>query len=206
MSTDRRSFVTTTPLSGHFRRPLTIADYERLPEDTETWWELQEGCLVMMPPRLPLPASADGELRCRLKPYLPGDLVMLPNIDVNLELVPPDAPGHVRRPNLIVIDRAAYHRANREDTLLRASEVRLVVEIVQRGSVRMDHVVKRGEYAEAGIPYYWIIDLGPSVSLIECRLLDDAGYQDNGGVTGVFTTSVPFPMRIDLNGLVRAAT
>jgi Uma2 family endonuclease len=193
--------MTTVPLPGNFHRPLTIADYERLPEDTDTWWELQEGCLVMMPPRFPLPASADGELRSQLQPHLPGDLVMLANIDVNLELVPPDGPGHVRRPNLIVIDRAAYGRANREDTLLRAAEVRLVVEIVSRGSVRMDHVVKRGEYAEAGIPYYWIIDLGPSVSLIECRLADDGGYQDNGVVTGEFVTSVPFPVRIDLNGL-----
>ncbi len=195
-----------TILPGRFARPLTIADYERLPEDADTWWELQEGCLVMMPPRFPLPASADGELRSQLKPHLPGGLVMLSNIDVNLELVPPDAPGHVRRPNLIVIDRAAYDRANREDALLRASEVRLVVEIVSRGSARMDHVVKRGEYAEAGIPYYWIIDLRPAVSLIECRLGDDGGYRDAGTTIGEFVTSVPFPVRIDLGSLDTLST
>jgi Uma2 family endonuclease len=200
MWTDRRAFV-TTPLPCHFLHPLTIADYERLPEDAETWWELQEGCLVMMPPRRPLQASADGELQGQLGPCLPDGLVMLPNIDVNLELVPPDAPGHVRRPNLIVIDWAAYDRANREETLLRASEVRLIVEIVSPGSARMDHVVKRVEYAEAGIPHYWIIDMGDPVSLVECRLVEDVGYRDNGIVTGEFVTSVPFPVRIDLDGL-----
>jgi Uma2 family endonuclease len=204
MRADRRNFMTTLP--GRFPRPLTIADYERLPEDADTWRELQEGCLVMMPPRFPLPASADGELRSQLKPQLPGDVVLLSNIDVNLELVPPEAPGRVRRPNLIVIDRTAYDRANREDALLRASEVRLVAEIVSRGSVRMDHVVKRGEYAEAGIPYYWIIDLRPVVSLIECRLTDDGSYQDNGNFTGEFVTSAPFPVRIDLDGLDTLST
>jgi Uma2 family endonuclease len=198
--------VSTAPLPGHFHRPLTIADYERLPEDAETWWELQEGCLVMMPPRRPFQASADGKLCSGLGPYLPDDLVMLPNIDVNLDLGPADAPGHVRRPDLVVIDWAAYDRSNREGTLLRASEVRLVVEIVQPGSVRMDHVVKRGEYADAGIPYYWIIDLEVPVSLIECRLVEDAGYQDNGIVTGGFVTSLPFPVRIDLDSLDELTT
>ena len=151
----------TTPLPGNFLRPLTIADYERLPEDTEIWWELQEGYLVMMAPRRTLQAAADGELRARIRPYLPDGLIMLPNIDVDLELVPPDGPGHVRRPNLIVIDLAAYDRANREDTLLRAAEV---------------------------------------------RLTGDAGYRDNGRVTGEFTTSVPFPVRFDLDSLDELTT
>jgi Uma2 family endonuclease len=80
------------------------------------------------------------------------------------------------------------------------------VEIMQPGSVRMDHVVKRGEYADAGIPYYWIIDLEVPVSLIECRLVEDAGYQDNGIVTGGFVTSLPFPVRIDLDSLDELTT
>lgn len=192
----------TLPLSGHFSRPLTIADYERLPEDAEIWWELQEGCLVMMSPRRPRQAAADGQLWSQLDPQLPAGLVMLPNIDVNLELVPPDGPGHVRRPNLIVVDRNACERADREgETLLRACEVRLVVEIVSPGSARMDHVVKRAEYAEAGIPHYWIIDMDDEVSLVECRPGEGAGDRDNGPVTGGFTASQPFPVCLDLDGL-----
>jgi Uma2 family endonuclease len=65
----------------------------------------------------------------------------------------------------------------------------------------MDHVVKRGEYADAGIPYYWIIDLEAPVSLTECRLVEGVGYQDDGIVTGEFVTSLPFPVRFELDSL-----
>ena len=80
----------------------------------------------------------------------------------------------------------------------------MVVEIVSRGSVRMDNIIKRGEYADAGIPHYWIVDLDAPASLVDCHLAGEFGYQDDGGVTEVFATSVPFPLRIDLNRLVRA--
>jgi hypothetical protein len=39
----------------------------------------------------------------------------------------------------------------------------------------------------------------PPVSLLECRLVEGVGYQDNGIVTGEFVTSLPFPVRIDLD-------
>jgi hypothetical protein len=26
----------------------------------------------------------------------------------------------------------------------------------------MDHVIKRGEYADTGVPHYWIVDLDPT--------------------------------------------
>ena len=182
---------------------MTVAEYERLPEDTEQRWELQEGWLVMSPSPKPRHQLAMARLVSRLQSQLPADLLALPSIDINLELVPADGPGHVRRPDLVVIESAAYDRSDREDTLLRASEVRLIVEILSPGSVRMDSVIKRGEYADAGIPHYWIVDVDGPVSLIDCQLADEFGYQDNGGVTGEFTSSVPFPLRIDLNALVR---
>jgi len=183
--------------------PLTIAEYERLPEDTEHRWELQEGCTAMGPPLRPRRALAMAELRDQLKPQLPGNLCALPGTHLDLELSPPDAPGHVRRPDLVVVDWAAYERSDREGTLLRASEVKLVVEILSPDSVRMNNVIKRGEYADAGIPHYWIIDVNEPVSLVDCHLAGEFGYQDNGGVSGVFTTSSPFSLRVDLDALTR---
>ena len=199
--------MTASPLSWHvpaeFDHPLTIAEYERLPEDTEHRWELQEGWLVMSPSPRPRHVLAMAELRDQLKPQLPANLCALPDIDINLELLPPDEPGQVRRPDLIVVDWAAFDRAEKEDKVIRASDVLVVVEIVSRGSVRMDNVIKRGEYADAGIPHYWIIDLDAPASLVNCHLAGEFGYQDDGGVTGVFATSAPFPLRIDLNALGR---
>ena len=202
--------MTASPQGWHLPpeldHPLTIAEYERLPEDTDHRWELQEGWLVMSPSPKSRNMRTMSKLIAQLEPQLPVGLCAIGGLDINLELVPPDEPGGARRPDLIIVEEAAYERSDIEDTLLRASEVLVVVEIVSRGSVRMDNVIKCGEYAEAGIPNYWIIDVDDPVSLVECRLAGDSGYQDNGAVTGVFTTSAPFPVRIDLNRLVRAAT
>jgi Uma2 family endonuclease len=65
-----------------------------------------------------------------------------------------------------------------------------VVEIV---SYRTDHVIKRDEYADAGIPYYWIVDLDDPVTLTACHLAGEFGYQDAGGVTDRFVTTELFP-------------
>jgi len=88
-----------------------------------------------------------------------------------------------------------------EGGLLRASEVVLVVEIASPGSRRTDNVIKRAEYADAGIPHYWILDLDPPVSLLDCHLAEDFGYQDGGGCTGVFETTEPFSVRVQLGRL-----
>ncbi|MFC0431328.1 Uma2 family endonuclease [Kutzneria buriramensis] len=188
------------PNSDH---PLTTAEYERLPEDTEHRWELQEGWLVMSLSPKSRHMVTTSQLIIQLAPQLPTGLGAIPDIDINLELAAPDEPGNVRRPDLIIVDSAAYERSDAEGTLLRASEVLVIVEIVSRGSVRMDNVIKRGEYADAGIPHYWIIDVDEPVSLVDCHLAGEFGYQDNGGVAGVFTASVPFPVRLDLDALVR---
>jgi Uma2 family endonuclease len=82
-----------------------------------------------------------------------------------------------------------------------ASDVLLAVEVVSPGSRRTDHVMKRAEYADAGIPHYWIVDLDEPMSLLDCHLAGEFGYVDGGAVTGVFRTIEPFPLEIDLETL-----
>jgi Uma2 family endonuclease len=85
--------------------------------------------------------------------------------------------------------------------VIRAGEVLVVVELVSPGSRRTDNVIKRAEYADAGIPHYWIVDLTEPISLLACHLAGEFGYADSGAVTGRFTTSDPFPTEIDLDAL-----
>jgi Uma2 family endonuclease len=80
--------------------------------------------------------------------------------------------------------------------------VLVVVEILAPGSHRTDHVIKRGEYADAGIPHYWIVDLDDPVTLIKCHLAAEFGYQDAGAVTDRFVTTEPFPVSLRLDGLL----
>lgn len=63
-------------------------------------------------------------------------------------------------------------------------------------------VIKRVEYADAGIPHSWIVDLDEPVSLTTCHLAGSPGYQDSGATTGVFSTTEPFPVRVDLDALL----
>ncbi|MCM6777393.1 Uma2 family endonuclease [Nocardia sp. CDC159] len=76
-----------------------------------------------------------------------------------------------------------------------------MIEIVSRGSRRTDYVIKRGDYADAGIPHYWIVDLSDPVSLLACHLAGEMGYVDNGEHAETFTTTAPFPVTIDLAAL-----
>lgn len=183
---------------------LTAAQYAALDEDDDRLpirYELQEGSIVMSPsPRLRHNRSA-GELYWQLRHQQSSDLEIVPDIDVDLELAPADQPGTVRRPDLVVITRDAAERLDASNEMIKASDVVLVVEIVSAGSKRMDNVIKRGEYADAGIPYYWIIDLEPPISLVACHRTEEFGYQDSGSVTGEFHATEPFDVRIDLTKL-----
>jgi Uma2 family endonuclease len=183
-------------------RLLTIADYEALPEDELQRWELLEGNLVMAPSPTPHHNLVVARLHAELDAHVPGAFIAVPDIDLNLELAPHDAPATVRRPDLVVVTRAEYMRVDREGGLLRASAAALVVEVVSLGSRRTDLLIKRGEYADAGIPHYWIIDADAPTSLIACHLAGTFGYQDRGEVRGVFGSDEPFSIRVDLDALV----
>jgi Uma2 family endonuclease len=183
-------------------RLLTVDAYAALGEDDRYRSELQEGNLVMAPRPAPDHMIVMGKLFVQLDEQLPPGLQVIPDIDVDLELAPRGKPGFVRRPDLIVVHQAAVERIRRDGGIMRACDVLVVVEIVSPGSHRTDHVIKRGEYADAGIPHYWIVDLDRPVTLIDCHLAVEFGYQDPGPVTGRFVTTEPFPVSLRLDGLL----
>lgn len=183
-------------------RLLAIADYAALGEDDRNRWELQEGNLVMSPSPTPRHMVAAAELYAQLRTQLPSDLRAVPAVDLDVQLVPEGHPGTARRPDLVIVRRSEFDRVDRDGGLLRAADALLVVEIVSPGSRRTDTLIKRGEYADAGIPHYWIIDVEAPVSLVACHLAGEFGYQDSGETTGAFESSDPFPVRVDLDALI----
>lgn len=180
---------------------LTVDEYIGLPEEGGARTELQEGALVTSPSPIPRHMVAMGRLFGLVERQLPAVLRAVPDVDVDLELAPSDKPGFVRRPDLVVVDAAAFERVEGEGGVLRAADVVLAVEIISPGSKRLDTVVKRGEYADAGIPHYWIIDLNRPITLAACHLAEEFGYLDGGDVGGEFSTTVPFPVRVRLDDL-----
>ncbi|WP_433731039.1 Uma2 family endonuclease [Nocardia sp. CA-129566] len=183
------------------RRLLTIKDWLALHEDYQFRLELQEGSLTMAPSPEPEHMLAGLDLGSQVRDQLPPDLVAVPEVDINLELAGEDEPATVRRPDLVLVRRSELQRRKSEGGILRASGVVAVIEIVSPGSRRMDYKVKRVDYADAGIPHYWIIDLDSPVSLLPLSLTEELGYVDNGEVTGTYTTTSPCPLTIRLDQL-----
>ncbi|MFC4856775.1 Uma2 family endonuclease [Actinophytocola glycyrrhizae] len=181
---------------------LTIGEYAALGETEHGYTELIEGRLIMSPSPVPDHNNAGFELGVELRSLVPADFEVQLNMDVDLDLVSADEPGSSRRPDLMVVHSGARKRVRAEGGLIRASEVLLVVEIVSPSSKRIDHVHKRNDYADAGIPNYWIVDSDDPVSLTACRLTEQFGYQNDQTATGTFRTDVPFPAEITLDRLV----
>ncbi|WP_031470608.1 Uma2 family endonuclease [Sciscionella sediminilitoris] len=177
--------------------PLTAAEYAALGEEEHGRRELQEGAIVMSPSASSMHNFVGFELGSQLRPQLSRDRAIVLDVDVDLELAAKDRPGTVRRPDLVVVERSAVASGE----MLRAEQVLIAVEIVSPSSVRLDHQMKRSEYADAGIPHYWIVELDERVTLTEHRLRGELGYRNGQSVTGTFRTEEPFPVTLELDTL-----
>ncbi|NKE57667.1 Uma2 family endonuclease [Lentzea sp. PSKA42] len=181
---------------------MTVAQYAALGETEDGYTELVNGRLIMSPSPIRKHNVAGLNLAIQLAGQLPDDLEVIYDMDVNLELASPDKPGFVRRPDLVVAQRSAGKRQDAEGGLIRASEVVLVVEVLSPSSRQTDYRAKRHEYAEAGIPFYWIIDLDEPVSLAPLHLAGPFGYQEAPAETGVYEAVEPFPLKIQVDRLI----
>jgi Uma2 family endonuclease len=189
------------PVPEHDVPPLTLADYLALPEEADRRFELQEGALVMTPSPSGGHQNCFLELAIQLRASLPAGLKVLLDMDVNLDLAPPEQPATVRKPDIVVVPFEAFERV-RQQGILEASEVVLAVEIISPSSRRTDSLIKHAEYADAGIGHYWIVDLDDGPGLTACHLGGKFGYIDAEPVKGVFETDTPFPARVDLAALI----
>lgn len=177
---------------AHLPRLLSIEDWDALPEDNSAHFELQEGLLLVNARPLRRHARAAFRIAKQLDDQLPDGLEALQEFEVTVQ---EEFPPTVRVPDVIVTRSAGPERR------LGGSDVLLAIEVISPGSKRLDTVMKPAEYAEAGIPFYWVIDLEPPVSLAAYHLAGELGYQEAPAATGIFTTSEPVELRIDLTTL-----
>jgi len=135
-------------------------------------------------------------LRTALHPALPDDWAMLGPINLRM------GADTLLVPDLVVLSRVA-----RGAVAADPADTRLVVEVVSPGSRRMDRLIKPALYAEAGITHFWLIDdldaaTGPSLRVF--RLPPGAtAYPFAAAQTGTVTVTEPFPVTLDLAGLLR---
>ncbi|GAA2333287.1 Uma2 family endonuclease [Saccharopolyspora halophila] len=173
---------------------LTLAEFDELPEDNSRRYELQEGVLQVTPKAAGFHQFVLTRLSAALDRALPEGWAAISEPEVVIaETFPPT----VRVPDVIVV---SLDRVLERPAKLHAQDVVLAVEVLSPGSQRADNIVKRAEYAEAGIPAYWSLDIRERPTLSAQRLVDGVYKTDSDG-PGVFMTEHPFDLRIDLDAL-----
>lgn len=107
-------------------------------------------------------------------------------------------PPTVRVPDVVVT------RVDGPEDRLAASDVLLAVAIISPGSRNVDFHLKPREYAEAGIPHYWIVDLDPPAPSITVFHLGapDLGYVEAPTASGELITTAPFTLSVDIPELI----
>jgi Uma2 family endonuclease len=175
--------------------PLTLSEWDALPEDTTHRYELVEGTPHVCPRPLQVHQWALLQLCHQLLLALPDDFGVFPEPEVLLF----DNPPTVRVPDIVVVPASAI-RAN--SPRFAAEDVVLACEIVSPGSVRTDRITKLAEYADAGIGHYWLVDPKSTQVDVAVYELGREGYQQVAGAeAGKLTVSSPAPMILDLDQL-----
>jgi Uma2 family endonuclease len=140
-----------------------------------------------------------GRLMATLDAQLPDVITALPEVEV---VVGPGDAATVRVPDVVVV---RSNLADANPPRIPASDVLLAVEIVSPGTARTDRVTKLHQYALAGIPAHWVIDLDPPTTVV-AHLLVDSFYeicaQGGGRVELVLPGTAPDDvLTIDLDSL-----
>jgi Uma2 family endonuclease len=180
--------MTLVPRQG---RLLTLDEFVALPEDNSQRYELEEGILVVSPRPVPPHQRVGNRLTHKLNEQMPPEWEAFTELEV---VVIAREPATVRVPDVVVIPPDWVHAQ------VPAAKVLIAVEVISPGSRRKDTLVKPMEYAEAGIPHYWVIDLEPPATLT-AYVLADGRYQEAQTVTDELTTLDPFPLHIEVSAL-----
>lgn len=146
------------------RADYQVADLQNLPDDDSPRIELVDGTLQVTP--FPTLGHQDisGLLWMWLRCHAPAGIRATQAVAVELSY------DTSRRPDVLLC--RAEVPSNR--STLRPPDVLLAVEIVSPGTRRIDRFAKPGEYAAAGIPFYWRIEQDP-VHVYAYRIGDHVG-------------------------------
>lgn len=129
--------------------------------------ELVDGALVVNPPPTLRHQEVAMDLAMLLRPRLAEAwrVVVEPGVQFDRR--------NYRQPDVVVYDAAASARERIEPR-----DVLLAVEVMSPASVSTDRVAKPAQYAAAGIPHFWRLELDPLLLVVH-RLLE-ASYEVTG--------------------------
>lgn len=170
--------------------PWTEEDYLALPED-RTRTELLDGGLLVNPSPTVQHQRLSLRLSLALDARRPAGMEVLETINVRV------GPGRILIPDIVILATEID-----DATVVDASDVALVVEIVSQGSVAADRAIKPRLYAEAGIGTYVRIELQDRSPVATVLRLEGGAYRPVGPAGVVLRLAEPFTADIDLAALL----
>lgn len=180
------SAMTTLPLR---LAGWTVADLYDLPDDG-MHYELVDGALVVSPPPVLRHEHTVTELTVLLlAAALPAEWVVLGGGGLRFD------DRNYREPDVLVVRRSALGQ-----DLAAPGDVLLAVEVMSPGSVSTDRVTKPAQYAAAGLPHFWRLELGDPV-LVTHVLAGDV-YRETGRHSGDVVVDEPVVLRFPLAQLL----
>jgi len=174
-----------TPAPGEW----TTDDLDALPDD-ERRRELIDGVMTVPPSPTTGHQRLAGYLFAALDALCPPELAVTQAVDIRI------ARDRSLSPDVLIASAAA---TGRDPSFYVPTDVRLVVEIVSRGSRVMDRITKPALYAQAGIPCFWRIETEGGLRVATYHLAAGAEvYAPSGEFTVLVEVDEPFPISMDI--------
>lgn len=174
--------------------PWTEEEYAALP-DIPARVELVDGVLVVSPLSAVPHHRLVYELTHLLHTTCPDSKwEALPGANVRLWC------DHIRIPDVVVA------RSGLDVLHVPVAEVLLLVEVTSPGNFRQDRIVKHGDYAEAGVPFYLRVDLHDGLDEVRASAFElvDGVYREYATAPdGMLRLDRPWPLEADLRALAR---
>ncbi len=155
---------------------LTLEEYLKYDDRTDSQYELVAGELVAMPPESPKNFQISLFLLINFLKFVPFN-----RLSNKIEIVVAGFRATTRIPDLVVLTdelATALEGATRSTITLDMPPPALVVEVVSPGKANedRDYRYKRSEYAARGIAEYWIVD--PQINAVTVLILVDGFYEE----------------------------
>lgn len=183
----------TAAVLGDRGLPWTEEDYLALGE-TKDRVELLDGSLIVSPAPTPGHQTISSRLYIALEPAADAaGLEVYEAINVRLRR------GRIPIPDLAIVDPI-----DPDVAVVDVSAVRLVCEIVSPNNPAADRVLKMQLYAEAGIPWYLLVEQERESVLLQLFRRDGDHYTEHAaGAPGIpLTMNEPVAVTLDPAGLL----
>jgi Uma2 family endonuclease len=173
--------------------PFSLDEWtvDDLPDEGTRLYELVDGALLVNPPPRLEHDDAASALDHLLAPLLPPDLRVGVHRGVYFDR------RNYRHPDVAVFSRAAACAKGRVE----ASDVVLAAEVVSPSSMSTDRVTKPAQYAAAGIPQYWRLELEPLLLVV--HELTAGSYRETDQFDEMVVVDRPVPLRFALAQLLQ---